>query len=159
MVFIDAVSNGLFGGLPNQFTLLKDLATLNLNGNQVEGPLRVGSFAKLNALSLQDNFLTGEIPSSIGSISSSLTSLALGNNRLGGTIPLELFLLSNLQVLRLDQNDFTGPLPIEIGQLSSLMELNISHNDLTGTVPPVVSAMPSLQTVEIGHNAFDTSRT
>ena len=62
---------------------------------------------------LDDNQLTGEIPSTIGN-------------------------LTNLEVLNLRSNQLTGEIPSEIGQLTNLTQLVLIENQLTGDIPSEV---------------------
>ena len=66
----------------------------------------------------------------------SVVDLALGNNRLLGSLPRELGDLSDLSSLALDNNQLTGPIPPELGNLSDLGILWLNNNQLTGTIPP-----------------------
>ncbi|KAG7362431.1 leucine rich repeat LRR-containing protein [Nitzschia inconspicua] len=127
-------NNGLFGMLPDDLSLLNELSALTLNGNQMEGPLFVG----------------------IGGLASTLTHLALGHNRLYGTLPSELFALTKLEILSLQHNRLTGTLSHAINQMTALRELNLSFNAMTGTIPSSVAAMSKLDVIDVGGNSFHT---
>ena len=64
----------------------------------------------LQVLPLNDNELTGSIPSELGSLTN-LKELFLSRNQLTGTIPPELSNLPNLDKLFLSDNQFTGCIP------------------------------------------------
>ncbi|RVW75961.1 MDIS1-interacting receptor like kinase 2 [Vitis vinifera] len=77
-----------------------------------------------------------------------LFKLLLGNNKLSGSIPLELGNLSNLEILDLASNNLSvqfpsnwetsgnyGEMPPLLGELQNLETLNLSHNGLSGTIP------------------------
>ena len=68
---------------------------------------------------LNDNQLTGEIPTELGNLSN-LTTMSLWGNQLTGEIPTELGNLSNLQSLYLNYNQLSGEIPTELGNLSNL---------------------------------------
>ena len=63
--------------------------------------------------------------------------LTAGQNKLYGTMPSELGLLTNLEVLSLANNRLTGTIPIELGALQSLTNLDLSGNSLTGNLDPI----------------------
>jgi len=77
----------------------------------------LGMLSKLDRLYLQDNKLSGAIPSEIGLLSN-LQDLFLFNNRLTGSIPSEFGRLTNLRRLRLGNNSLTSSIPTEMGLLS-----------------------------------------
>eukprot|EP00797_Seminavis_robusta_P008626 Sro160_g072180.2 (363) ;mRNA; r:52023-53111 len=62
--------------------------------------------------------------------------LTLLRNGLSGSIPLELALLTSLQVLRLGENCLTGTIPPTLWQVSSLVMLELNQNTLTGSLQP-----------------------
>ena len=67
----------------------------------------MGNLSSLTELDLDDNQLTGSIPTELGDLAS-LTNLGLGNNQLTGSIPTEFGDLASLTVLRLYSNQLTG---------------------------------------------------
>ncbi len=71
------------------------------------------------ALHLDNNNLSGLVPSELGDLTS-LRILDLSNNNLSGFIPSELGDLPDLQVLRLDGNQFRGALPDSLLNLDAL---------------------------------------
>jgi len=66
---------------------------------------------------LSNNNLTGEIPTSIGSMST-LRWLNLSGNQLEGPIPTSLSNISSLEVLDLARNYLTGKIPEGLSKLS-----------------------------------------
>ena len=83
---------------------------------------------------LNDNQLTGEIPSEIGNLTNS-GYLYLSNNQLTGEIPSEIGNLTNLTHLILSENQLTGEIPVEIGNLTNLLTLDLEYNQLNGEIP------------------------
>ena len=89
------------------------------------------------SLTLDNNNLTGEIPSEIGNLTN-LTVLTLSLNQLTGSIPLEIGNLTNLTMLTLGSNQLTGEIPPEIGNLTNLSYLWLHNNQLTGEIPETI---------------------
>ncbi|KAG0484609.1 hypothetical protein HPP92_008688 [Vanilla planifolia] len=85
-------------------------------------------------LDLSYNYLSGEIPKELGSMSY-LMVLNLGHNMLTGPIPLELGKLRYVAVFDLSHNSLEGAIPPSFGGLSMLSEIDLSNNKLSGTIP------------------------
>ncbi len=78
--------------------------------------------------------------------------LNLKNNRLVGTIPLELARLSYLVTLDLSKNALAGGIPPVIGRLSALEDLYLSRNQLTGRIPHELSQLSLLEELYLDRN-------
>lgn len=104
---------------------------------------------------LDENNLTGTIPSSIGNLTA-LTSLDLSENNLTGTIPNEIGNLVNLEGdmkraglvtwlyemgLDLSENKLSGSIPTSLGNLTNLKSLRLYKNNLTGEIPVELGAL------------------
>ena len=71
--------------------------------------------------------------------------LYLDDNALTGSIPSSLGSLSQLKDLQLDDNRLTGPIPAELGDLTSLEDfLLLSGNQLEGPIPPKLANLSQL---------------
>ncbi len=86
------------------------------------------------------NKLRGSLPSEMGMLSS-LERIRLYDNSITGTIPSEIGMLSSLKGLYLNHNLITGTIPSEIGMLSSLTGLNLNRNLITGSIPTELCAL------------------
>jgi Leucine-rich repeat (LRR) protein len=86
------------------------------------------------ALWLDDNKITGTIPTEIGLLTE-LASISLTNATLRGPIPTELGKLSGLRRLWLYSNKLTGSIPAELNHLSGLEVLQVHNNSLNGAMP------------------------
>ena len=65
-----------------------------------------------------------------------LTRLILNNNKITGTIPSSISDLKELHTLYIHNNHLSGEIPPEICDLGkSLTLLNLSHNELIGVIP------------------------
>ncbi|KAK3031638.1 hypothetical protein RJ639_037386 [Escallonia herrerae] len=104
---------------PHSNVISVSLASMGFSG--VLSP-KLGALKMLGILILQDNTITGEIPSEYGNLTS-LTMLNLENNSLSGEIPSSLGMLNNLHQLILSQNNLTGAIPESISGLPKLFRL------------------------------------
>ncbi|CAK9142411.1 unnamed protein product [Ilex paraguariensis] len=85
-------------------------------------------------LDLSQNFLSGSIPTSLGSLSY-LQVLNLRQNELSGNIPYSLGGLKVIEILDLSDNQLEGNIPGSLGILSFLVDLDLSNNNLSGLIP------------------------
>ena len=89
---------------------------------------------RVTELNLEENQLSGVIPSSLGDLTN-LTRLNLNKNGLSGEIPATLGNLSNLTFLGLGVNEFTGLIPLQLQNLTSLEYLYLWDNNLISPIP------------------------
>ncbi|MFS8001416.1 putative protein kinase RLK-Pelle-LRR-VIII-1 family [Helianthus anomalus] len=85
-----------------------------------------------------------------------LIHLLLDNNKLRGTIPSTLGLVTSLQVVRLDRNSLSGNVPPSINNLVNASGMFLANNQLTGPIPDLTS-MNLLNYVDLSNNSFDPS--
>ncbi|XP_057810336.1 leucine-rich repeat receptor protein kinase HPCA1-like isoform X2 [Salvia miltiorrhiza] len=100
------------------------------------------------------NQLSGQIPPQLFSSKLPLKHLLLENNRLTGSIPSSLGLVQTLEVIRLDKNLLSGAVPDNLNNLSNIQELYLANNKLTGPLPNL-TAMHSLNYVDLSNNTFE----
>ena len=155
----------LTGTIPQPDRMVPLLEILQLNGNRLSGklPIRMDIFfPNLRELHLHDNFLTGEVPSSVGEMMN-LRHLGLYNNALNGKLLEQPFVYkrTGLSGLFLGGNLFSGTISTDIGLLTNLFILDLGHRDLTahsaaeeakeqvrgftGTIPTELGQLYSLQ--------------
>ncbi|CBI15575.3 unnamed protein product, partial [Vitis vinifera] len=82
----------------------------------------------------------------------SVIRINLTESGLGGGIPPEIGLLTNLEVLHLVQNQLNGSIPHEIGQLTSLYELALYTNQLEGSIPASLGNLSNLASLYLYEN-------
>ena len=145
--------NKLNGTIPEEICALKNLTTLHLNNNALSGSVPSclpQSITKLVSLDLSENHLSSTILSDIGN-----SILGNANN------------LRQLQTLHLGNNDFTGSFHGAISYIESLTEVNISHNNFEGPViggasrnktqnlpMPYYNPMKGLKLLDVSYNKF-----
>lgn len=178
---IDVSQNLLAGNVPSwMFGVgLKSVSSSGKNANPLLDSM-VASYQGLHILDLSSNSLSGEIPSSIG-VLSSLVFLNMSRNRLFGSIPeslgelkaaedidLSSNLLSgnippqiggavSLKELRLQRNFLSGEIPTQIVNCSYLTSLILSQNNLSGPIPTAIAKLSSLQYVDLSMNELTGS--
>ena len=137
---------------------VENTTVLNLENNQLTGsiPSEIGNLTNLTYLDLQYNQLTGSIPPEIGNLTN-LQILDLYGNELTGSIPPEIGNLTNLEWLYLSTNQLTGSIPPEIGNLTNLTKLYLNENQLTGSIPSEIGNLTSLTYLSLYDNQLTGS--
>ena len=104
-------------------------------------------------IALGYNRMTGSLPSSLGNLDS-LQILSITNNytNLTGSIPASIGSLHRLTLLDLNANGFIGSLPFEIGNIDSLQKLNVSNNSLSGELPSSIGRLKKLASFDASYN-------
>jgi hypothetical protein len=120
------------------------VSELNLHGRGLSGSVSsaIAALSTVRVVNLNDNALTGSIPDL--SALTAITDLLWHKNRLTGTLPSTLALLSQLRRLTFDQNNITSTIPAEFERLTSLELFNGFENQLVGTVPNLAPSLKSL---------------
>ncbi|CAI0416290.1 unnamed protein product [Linum tenue] len=154
--------NNFYGKLPHSISNYSTtFIRLDFNDNNLSGeiPVELGMLPKLMTLQIQNNNLTGKIPSNIGEIPPSfgkcqdLSALSLGENELSGEIPVEILNLPALGlVFNLSWNRLSGRIPDEVGNLVNLGELDLSNNMLSGSIPSNLGKCVRLETLNLMGN-------
>lgn len=95
---------------------------------------------------IQEENMTGTIPSEIGYLGELQDWFVTGTDTLSGTLPSELGQLSNLggsdsgtdyrRGFTLQSSKISGTIPPEIGKLGKLHNLVLAYHRLSGTIPP-----------------------
>ena len=99
---------------------------------------------------LNDNFLTGTIPSFFGKMSP--VELWLSKNQMSGTIPSELAMMKRLQTLRLNKMNLSGTIPEELFNLSNLVILDVSKSNLSGSLSAEIAKLEDLAVLVVNGN-------
>ncbi|KAG6491219.1 hypothetical protein ZIOFF_052555 [Zingiber officinale] len=173
-------SNLLSGLIPHDIGKLVDLEYLELSINSFEGDItefHLSNLTKLKALilsenpfltiaidhkwtppfqlkliSLGNNMLFGEIPSSLGNLMR-LEFLHLNNNNLKGHLPSSLQNCNQLLVVDLGDNKFSGNIPLWIGQSWQWLRiLQLGSNMFNGNIDPQLGYLGDLQIIDFANN-------
>jgi hypothetical protein len=125
--------NQLTRQLPDCWSHLEALVFLDLSDNTLSGevPSSMGSLHKLRVLILRNNSLTGKLPDSLKNCKE-MIMLDLGDNRFSGPIPY--WLGQQLQMLSLRRNRFHGSIPRSLCFLTNIQLLDLSANNLLGHI-------------------------
>ncbi|KAF2296517.1 hypothetical protein GH714_040509 [Hevea brasiliensis] len=132
LLSVDLSYNSIQGSNSIGFCNLPNLRFLNIGNNNLgvsSYQLFKQSWSKLEVLQLDNNFVHGKLPASIGNMTS-LTHLDLSRNYIEDNLG-QILKLSTLDV---SSNHLTGNLPESMGKLSLLKYLDVSSNRLVGIV-------------------------
>lgn len=149
--------NQLRGGFPLALCELPELEYLSLAFNDIGGqiPAPVGTMERLEALDLRACGLTGTIPNL--ATMTSLASIDLAENSLGGSIMSEIGMLRSLTEFIAHSNQLTGQIPTEIGSLTNLVIFDIRENTMTGGLPSEIGNLVDLDQFLVANNYFQGS--
>ncbi|XP_044469864.1 probable leucine-rich repeat receptor-like protein kinase At1g68400 [Mangifera indica] len=84
----------------------------------------------------------------------SIKSLILSHNPVGGPIPKSFGKLNELQVLELEGNDLSGNKPVELVDAKELTTILLSKNKLSGNFPKTVMNLKRLQNFNVSRNSM-----
>lgn len=126
--------------------------------NWLTGPLHTWhgvtyAYGQVREIVLWNNGLAGTLPPEIWNLTN-IDRINLGINQISGVIPAGIGNLAKLKDLNLERNQLSGSLPAEIGNLSLLHTLNLSGNQFSGRVPDEIKNLLSLSTLNISENKF-----
>ncbi|MCD7452752.1 Protein STRUBBELIG-REPTOR FAMILY 3 [Datura stramonium] len=140
--------NGLWQGVICENT---NIVTIRLNAANLGGELgdNLGSFSSLKTLDLSNNHIGGSIPSNLPV---TLQNIFLSANVFTGSIPTSLSSLSQLSAMSLNGNHLTGEIPDSFQGLTTLVNLDLSSNNLSGPLPPSLGNLSSLTTLHLQNN-------
>ena len=153
--------------LPEFLRELHLLSYLNLEGVGLSSIIPKNLFSnwnRLESLYLNDNDITGTLPSGITNLKT-IRTLWMGGNNLGGSIISEIGQLTTLVDLSLESNfrenasgkrGFMASLPASLGQLTKLEVLDLSDNALSGTIPLQLGNLISLRSLDLSNNFFES---
>ena len=127
--------NLISGTIPSEFYKLSELDTFAMSFNLLSGtiPDIMWKFESMVYLDLAFNFFKGSIPDTVPQTEPHLRDLFLENNDITGSIP-STFGELDWQRLNLANNHLTGSIPQNINA-PKIQELMLNNNKLTGSFP------------------------
>ncbi|XP_065637450.1 probable LRR receptor-like serine/threonine-protein kinase At3g47570 [Quercus suber] len=165
MIFFSIDHNDLGNGGANDLSFLcsltnaTNLTELDMNANKFGGklPKCIGNLSTtLNALILENNKISKNIPTEIGNLIN-LETLGIGQNKLSSNIPSEIGKLQKLKILSLHTNNIYGSIASSIGNLTLLIELDLYKNNLQGNIPSSLSKCQNLIFLDLANNNLSGS--
>ncbi|KAK7259844.1 hypothetical protein RIF29_25459 [Crotalaria pallida] len=146
--------NYLSGQVPAELGRCKNLRTIDFSFNNLNGsiPVEIWSLPNLSDLIMWANNLTGEIPEDICVNGGNLEAMILNNNFISGSIPRSIAKCTNMIWVSLSNNRITGGIPAGIGNLGKLAILQLGNNSLTGQIPPELGKCKSLIWLDLTSN-------
>lgn len=161
LIFLSLQYNNLSGSVPDTWgggngitnNGSSPLQSLTLDHNFFSGeiPSSLGKLIELQELSLNANQFNGTIPNEISNLSM-LKRLDFSSNAISGSIPSSLSNLSSLNVLNLRENQLTGQIPATVGNISTFTQLDLAHNNLSGAIPSSLGNLPNLVSFNVSYN-------
>lgn len=156
---LDLNSNELAGPIPDYaFSNMTALQHLNLSFNQISAISKsFGDLCGLKTLHLFYNHLNGQLPELFHNLSgcskNTLEILKLGGNKLIGSLP-DISEFSSLQELHLFDNKLDGTFPEKFRKPSPLVILNLDGNQLWGSLPDL-SVFPFLTRLDVSDSRLN----
>ncbi|XP_040381869.1 protein STRUBBELIG-RECEPTOR FAMILY 3 isoform X1 [Oryza brachyantha] len=131
--------------------VVSNITSIVLNGANLGGQLgnTLGNFTSLITLDLSNNNIGGTIPDNLPI---TLQRFFLSGNQLSGSIPNTLSTLTLLTGLSLNNNHLVGEIPDAFSTLTGLANLDFSSNNLTGPLPPSMGNLKALTSLHIQNN-------
>ncbi|XP_057998006.1 LRR receptor-like serine/threonine-protein kinase EFR [Hevea brasiliensis] len=156
----DISGNFFTGQVPKNFGDLRDLQQVNFEfnflGSDTSKDLSfitsLSNCSNLEILSFAKNNFGGVLPAALANLSTKLSLLGAGGNRISGRLPSEVGNLVNLYALGLEENHFSGTIPISFGKLRKLQKLYLHTNLLSGQIPPSLGNLSQLYELHLGEN-------
>ncbi|CAJ1945092.1 unnamed protein product [Cylindrotheca closterium] len=107
---------------------------------------------QMEMLRVTDNGLAGTLPVELF-ILSNLYEFTLANNLMSGTLPQLFDKFKQLDTLVIPFNQFKGSFPHQIWEYPDMVYLDVAYNGFTGSIPTDIdSRMPNLQVVFLENN-------
>ncbi|ESR51300.1 hypothetical protein CICLE_v10033325mg, partial [Citrus x clementina] len=149
---LDLSTNIRNGTIPPSMRKMRDLTFLDLSNNYLSEEIPSNA-------DISYNHITGEIKELTNAFSacnvSTLETLDLASNKLGGNLPDSLGNLLCLEYLGLSENSFLGSLPTSIGNLSHLRALYLSFNVMSRIISENIGQLSEPYMLDLYGNSWE----
>jgi Leucine-rich repeat (LRR) protein len=154
LTLLDLASNKLTGSFPSDLGRLPKLETLQLSINRFSGSLTAdfGFLESIKYVDLTQNSFSGPLPKELNRLYN-VERFQLSHNNFTGSIP-DITACRNLTALHLDHNKLDGTFPFKMALLTNLVELHVNHNSLKGTIPGEIDSIRGLEKFRAENNAI-----
>ncbi|XP_074561826.1 receptor-like protein EIX2 [Curcuma longa] len=131
---LDLANNNLRGSIQYSFG---NFSAIRLTSRVMDDPISIGAIAGFIEFGESDSvsIVTKGYEYVFSSILYLVKLINLSNNSLTGEFPTTLGSLAGLQTLNLSRNFLRGKIPYTIGEMKSLETLDLSFNNLSGDIP------------------------
>jgi hypothetical protein len=128
-----------------------NITSIILSGANLGGQLgnTLANFTSLITLDLSNNNIGGTIPDGLPV---TMQKFFLSANQLSGSLPSTLSSLTLLTSMSLNNNQLSGDIPDVFLALTGLANLDFSSNNLTGPLPPSMGNLTALTSLHIQNN-------
>lgn len=128
-----------------------NILSITIHGANLGGELgdTLGSLTSIQSIDLSNNLIGGSIPTALPV---TITNLFLADNNFTGSIPDTLSSLTQLTAMSLNDNKLSGEIPDSFEGLTALVNLDLSSNNLSGELPSSLGNLPSLTTFHLQNN-------
>ncbi|KAK2373560.1 putative LRR receptor serine/threonine-protein kinase [Trifolium repens] len=159
---LDLSRNNLVGQVPS-LGKLHDIQWINLESNNLgynstkdlDFLKSLTNCSQLGMFSIAINNFGGNLPNFVGNLSTQLSHLNFGDNKISGKVPAELGNLIGLIFLGISFNHFERVIPTTFGKFKRMQKLALYGNKLSGEVPPNIGNLSRLYYLDIGHNMLE----
>jgi hypothetical protein len=129
--------NQLTGAIPSEYFSgihMPSIVRLHFGANKFSGSLPpIDAFPpRLDNLFLNDNELSGALPSALSTWSGTGKWFSVASNGFSGSLPSGIFSTGSFAFFRVDDNQLDGTIPSAVAQQGGLQRLNLSHNIFSG---------------------------
>ncbi|GKV50927.1 hypothetical protein SLEP1_g57605 [Rubroshorea leprosula] len=156
--WLDLSYVGINSPIPKALANLSSLTHLHFSQCGLHGkfPIDIFQLPKLQVLDLDNNWeLSGSFPEFHSH--SQLRALNVGNTTFSGELPISIGMLSSLEYLDVSSCNLSGWVPPSIGNLTKLHVLNLPNNSFKGKNAPIFSNLTQLTQINLRLNQFTFS--
>ncbi|GLT40816.1 hypothetical protein SLA2020_149220 [Shorea laevis] len=156
--WLDLSYVGINSPIPKALANISSLTHLHFGQCGLHGkfPIDIFQLPKLQVLALDNNWeLSGSFPEFHSH--SQLRALDVGNTTFSGELPISIGMLSSLEYLDVSSCNLSGWVPPSIGNLTKLHVLNLPNNSFKGENAPFFSNLTQLTQINLKLNQFTFS--